>query len=242
MINKQSPIPIYHQLADLIQKQIDGGDLKPGQALPAEREYAERFGISRMTARQALNQLVTNGYLYRIQGKGTFVSEKKIEKPLMGITSFTEEMAARGMKPGSKLLCFNVIPAVPAIADQLQISEGSPVYQIERIRLADDVPMAIETNYISARLLEGLTEEIAVSQSLYAFMEEKLGAAVEEARQSIESSLAERAEAQSLGIQPGAPVMRIERLACLGDGTPAEYVKSTFRADRYKFIVHLRRN
>lgn len=240
MINKNSPIPIYYQLAESIQKQIDSGDLQPGESLPSEREYAEKFEISRMTARQALNQLVNNGYLYRIQGKGTFVADKKIEKPLFGITSFTEDMLARGMKPSSELLHFELIPATGYIANQLQIKEHHPVYEIKRIRLADDVPMAIETNYISANLVKGLTEQI-VNHSIYAYMENQLGLRIEQATQTIESSIAEPIEAQSLQIKPGVPVMRIQRTAYLHDGTPAEYVISSYRADRYKFMVQMHR-
>ncbi|WP_404330140.1 phosphonate metabolism transcriptional regulator PhnF [Mesobacillus maritimus] len=240
MINKNSPIPIYYQLAESIQKQIDSGDLQPGESLPSEREYAEKFEISRMTARQALNQLVNNGYLYRVQGKGTFVADKKIEKPLVGITSFTEDMLARGMKPSSELLHFELIPATEHIANQLQIKEHRPVYEIKRIRLADDVPMAIETNYISANLVKGLTEQI-VNHSIYAYMENQLGLRIEQATQTIESSIAEPIEAQSLQIKPGVPVMRIQRIAYLHDGTPAEYVISSYRADRYKFMVQMHR-
>jgi len=241
MINKNLPIPIYYQLAESIQKQIDNGELKPGASLPSEREYAEKYNISRMTARQALNQLVNNGYLYRVQGKGTFVAEKKMEKPLIGITSFTEDMMARGLKPSSELLHFEIIPAPTQIAKPLQINEYAPVYEITRIRLADEVPMAIETNYISANLVKGLTEKI-VNHSIYAYMEEQLELTIEQATQTIESSIAEPVEAEHLQIHSGAPVMRIERIAFLQDGTPAEYVKSTYRADRYKFMVHMQRN
>ncbi|WP_053363386.1 GntR family transcriptional regulator [Bacillus sp. FJAT-27251] len=240
MINKQLHIPLYYQLAQSIQKQIDSGDLKPGESLPTEREYAENLNISRMTVRQALNQLVNNGYLYRVQGKGTFVAECKIEKPLTGITSFTEDMMARGLEPSSKLLHFELIPATPDVANQLQIKENSPVYEIKRIRLADHVPMAIEINYISANLVKGLTEKI-VNQSIYAYMEDQLNLRIEQAIQTIESSLAEPNEAQLLQMKDGAPLMRIQRTAFLYDGTPAEYVLSAYRADRYKFTVHIHR-
>ncbi|MBM4761399.1 GntR family transcriptional regulator [Bacillus sp. B15-48] len=240
MINKDSPIPIYYQLVELIQKQIENGDLQPGEALPSEREYAETFHISRMTARQALTQLEHNGLVYRIQGSGTFVADKKIEQPLQGLTSFTEDMTARGMKPSSQLLHFEVIPATMQIANQLQIQEYGPVYEIKRIRLADDVPIALETNYISANRIKGLTEQI-VNQSIYAYMEEQLNLQIEQATQTIESSIAEPLEAQYLHIQPGAPVMLIQRNTFLQDGTPVEFVKSTYRADRYKFMIQMRR-
>src|SRR3954471_13942573 len=111
MINKNSPIPIYYQLEGYIKELIENGELQPGDVLPPEREYAEKYQISRMTVRQAFTQLVNEGYLYRLQGKGTFIAERKIEKPLQGITSFTEDMKARGLTPGSQLINFKIVPA-----------------------------------------------------------------------------------------------------------------------------------
>ncbi|WP_338449718.1 GntR family transcriptional regulator [Niallia oryzisoli] len=240
MIKKNSPIPIYYQLVELIQEEIENGNLKPGDALPSEREFSEKFQISRMTVRQALTLLENNGQLYRIQGKGTFVSEQKIEQHLLGLTSFTEDMTARGLKPSSHLLHFEIIPAGLQVANQLQIKEYDPVYEIKRIRLADDVPMALETNYISANLIKGLTEQI-INQSIYAYMEEQLGLIIENATQTIESSIAEEKEADFLKIKSGAPVMLIQRNTFLQDGTPVELVKSIYRADRYKFTIQMRR-
>ncbi|WP_428908860.1 GntR family transcriptional regulator [Niallia sp. Krafla_26] len=240
MIKKNSPIPIYYQIVERIQKQIANGDLQPGDALPSEREFAEKYHISRMTVRQALTQLENDGYIYRIRGKGTFISEHKIEQTLPGLTSFTEDMTARGLKPGSHLLHFEIIPATEQIAKMLRISEYGPVYEIKRIRLADHVPMALETNYISANLIKGFTEDI-VNQSIYAYMEEQLGLKIEHATQTIESSVANETEAKMLEIKPGAPIMLIQRNTFLQDGTPVELVKSTYRADRYKFAIQLRR-
>ncbi|WP_080843748.1 GntR family transcriptional regulator [Cytobacillus gottheilii] len=240
MINKNSPVPIYYQLEELIKELIEKGDLSPGDALPAEREYAERFQISRMTVRQAFTKLVNDGFLYRVQGKGTFVAERKLEQPLQGLTSFTEDMKKRGMVPGSQLVHFQLIPATKKIAQQLSILEHGPVYEIKRIRLADDVPMALETNYISANLMKGLTEDI-VNQSLYAYMEGKLGLQIDYATQTIESAISSQNEAEYLRIKSGGPVLLIERNTFLHDGTPVEYVKSVYRADRYKFMIEMKR-
>jgi GntR family transcriptional regulator len=240
MIKKNSPIPIYYQLEELIKELIEKGELKPGDAIPPEREYAEKFQISRMTVRQAFTKLVNDGYLHRIQGKGTFVAERKIEQPLQGLTSFTEDMKARGLKPGSQLIHFEIIPATAQIANQLSIQEYGPVYDIKRIRLADDVPMALETNYISANLIKGLTEQI-VNQSLYSYIEQQLGFQIDHAAQVIESSIANQIEAQHLNIKKGSPIMLIQRNTFLEDRTPVEFVKSSYRADRYKFMIQMKR-
>jgi GntR family transcriptional regulator len=238
MINKNSPIPLYHQLEEHIKDLIEKGKLKPGDSVPPEREFAEKYKISRMTVRQAFTKLVNEGYLHRLQGKGTFVSERKIEQALQGLTSFTEDMKARGMEPGSQLIHFEIIPSTSQIAGQLAISEYGPVYEIKRICLADGVPMAIETNYISANLIQGLTEKI-VNQSLYAYIESQLNLIIDKASQIIESSIASQTEAKLLNISKGAPVMLIQRNTFLQDGTPVELVKSIYRADRYKFMIQL---
>jgi GntR family transcriptional regulator len=240
MINKSSPIPIYYQIEEFIKELIENGELRPGDSLPPEREYAERYQISRMTVRQAFTQLVNEGYLYRMQGKGTFVAERKIEQPLQGLTSFTEDMKARGLEPGSQLIHFEIIPATKQIAGQLLIAEYGPVYEIKRIRMADSVPMAIETNYIAANLVKGLTEQI-VNKSLYAHIEGQLDLRIDSASQIIESSIASQSEANYLKISKGAPVMLIQRNTFLKDNTPVEFVKSVYRADRYKFMIQMKR-
>lgn len=240
MIKKNSPVPIYYQIEELIKDLIEKGELKPGDALPAEREYAEKYQISRMTVRQAFTQLVNDGYLYRLQGKGTFVAERKLEQPLQGLTSFTEDMKERGLEPGSQLIHFEVMPATSQIAHQLSIPEYGPVYEIKRIRLADNIPMALETNYISANLIKGLTEQI-VNKSLYEYIEGQMDLKIDHASQVIESSIANEVEAKYLKIQMGAPVMLIQRNTFLHDGTPVEYVISSYRADRYKFMIQMKR-
>lgn len=240
MIDKNSPIPLYYQLEEHIKELIEKGELQPGDALPAEREYAEKYQISRMTVRQAFTKLVNEGYLHRLQGKGTFVSERKIEQPLHGLTSFTEDMRARGLEPGSQLVHFEIIPATSAIANQLSIQEYGPVFEIKRIRIADGVPMALETNYMSANLIKGLTEQI-VNQSLYDYIENQLNLRIDQASQVIESSIASENEASYLHVKKGAPVMLIQRNTFLSDGTPVELVKSVYRADRYKFMIQMKR-
>ncbi|MFP3122089.1 GntR family transcriptional regulator [Ectobacillus funiculus] len=240
MIDKSSPLPIYYQLEEQIKKQIESGELQPGDMLPSEREYAELINVSRMTVRQAMNNLVDGGYLYRQKGRGTFVAEKKVEQELGSLTSFTEDMKARGLVPSSKLLSFEIIPAPEKIANQLQIKEYAPVYEIKRIRLADQVPMALETVYISANLIKGLTEE-KVNHSLYQYIEEQLHLKIGHATQSVEASIASEIEGKHLNIRKGSPLLLLQRKTYLGDGTTLEVVKSSYRADRYTFTIHIKR-
>jgi GntR family transcriptional regulator len=241
MINKNSPLPIYYQLEQGIKEMIEKGQLKPGEMIPSERELAEAYNISRMTVRQAINNLVNDGYLVRKRGKGTFVAAMKIEQPLKGLTSFSEDMRARGMEPGTTVLDFNIVPASSLLAQLLDVREGADLYEIRRIRLADGLPMALETLYIPCTLVPDLTREI-VSGSVYDFIEKELGLTIQSGVQVIEASVAHKMEAELLQIKEGAPVLLMQRRSYLNDGRPLEVVKSVYRGDRYKFTIEMERS
>lgn len=240
MIDRESHVPIYYQIEKYILQLIQNQDLKSGDIIPSERELTELFNVSRMTVRQAVMNLVNEGVLTRLKGKGTFISDQKIEQPLQGLTSFTEDMQARGLSPSSRLLSFRLVPASHSTAQHLNINEHEPVYEIKRIRLADEIPMAIETTFLSANLIKGVTEDI-VNRSLYAYIEETLQLTIDYANQVIESAAALDTDADLLHITPGAPVLLIQRLTYLENDTPLELVQSVYRADRYKFVINMHR-
>ncbi|WP_108671609.1 phosphonate metabolism transcriptional regulator PhnF [Peribacillus acanthi] len=234
MINKQSPVPIYFQLEEWMKQQIEDGKWKAGRAIPSERELSEQFKVSRMTVRQALANLVQEGILLKKKGLGTFVKEQKLEQVLLGLTSFSEEMLKRGMTPKSILINFEKITANPLVASQLAIHTNEEVFRIERIRLADDVPMAFETAYLPAHLFGEMTKEDAYG-SLYDYLQTQKGLKIQEAKQDIEALLADTRLAEFLQIKVGAPILQITRTAYLQTGTPFEYVRTAFRGDRYRF-------
>ncbi|WP_416829220.1 GntR family transcriptional regulator [Ectobacillus polymachus] len=240
-IDKDSLLPIYHQIEEGIKELIAKEDLKPGEVIPSEREWSERYNVSRMTVRQAINNLVNDGYLVRQRGKGTFVANSKIEQGLQGLTSFSEDMQARGMVPSSKLLEFNLVKASVTIASKLKINEGEIVYEIKRVRLADDIPMAYEMLYISETLVPNLTEEV-LSSSMYDYMENTLGIRIAKGEQVLEASIARKNEAAILQIQEGASVLLIERTSFLENEKPVEFVQSVYRGDRYKFKIEMERH
>lgn len=240
MVDKQSPLPIYFQLEEAIKIRIENGEWNPGDMIQSEREFAEKHKISRMTVRQAINNLVNDGYLYRKKGKGTFVAMKKFEQKLPVLTSFSEDMKARGMKPSSRLIQFKVVPASNEIAGELQIPVHGPVYEIQRVRLADGIPMSLETTAIPARLIQGLTEEHAKG-SLYEYIEKELSSPIHQAKQVIEASAARQPESDHLGIKKGSPILFIQRTTYLSDGTAIESVRSAYRGDRYKYMIEMNR-
>lgn len=233
LLNKQSPLPMYAQIAQNIKEKIRQDMFQAGRPIPSERELTETYQVSRMTVRQAITKLVHEGLLYRAIGKGTFVSEQKIEQPLQGLTGFTEDMKTRGMTPGSELLEFYTAFPPSDVAEKLQLKEQDEVIVMKRIRHADSRPMAIETTYIPAALFSNLERE-AVKESFYAYIE-KEQLAISHARQTIEACIAKKEEAALLLIREPSAVLQIERLSFLTTGTPFEIVRSTYRADRYKF-------
>jgi GntR family transcriptional regulator len=239
MIDKTLPLPLYYQIEEAIKQKIDKGDWESGFMISSEREFAETFEVSRMTVRQAINNLVNDGYLTRKKGKGTFVSGNKIEQKLLGLTSFTEDMKARGFRPASKLVSFQIVEANRSVAKALNISQDDQVYEIKRVRLANDVPMAIEMTYVPVRLIA--LKEIHIQEgSLYSKVE-NAGFEIDYATQSLEASIARDAESDILEIAKGAPVLLIKRQTYLTTGEPLEVVHSVYRGDRYKFMIDMKR-
>ncbi|MCT2342811.1 GntR family transcriptional regulator [Niallia taxi] len=238
MIIKDSHIPIYFQLEMEIKEIVKG--LNPGDPISSEREFSEKYDISRMTVRQAINNLVNEGILVRKRGKGTFVAEQKVEQPLSGLTSFSEDMRSRGLKPLTKILSFQQISSDKNIAAKLKIAEGVPVYEVSRLRLADESPMALEISYLPANIITDLTED-TVYASLYEYIENELNLQISHATQTLESSLAQKSECSILQIEEGDPVLLIERFSYLQNGEAFEYVKSIYRGDRYKFVIDMKR-
>lgn len=240
MLDKQSPIPIYIQIEEQLKQQIQQGDFPVGASIPSERELSERFAVSRMTVRQSITKLVNDGLLYREKGRGTFVVSPKVEQPLNGLTSFTEDMESRGMVPSSKLIGFDILEPESDVAQELQLNEGDQVYFVERIRFADDKPMAIERTYLPVKHFPDLTEE-SFQGSLYAVIENQQQLKISHATQRMEAGLVKKEDAGLLHIQPPAAILLIERISFLEGDLPFEVVRSTYRADRYKFTTEIQR-
>ncbi|WP_440894722.1 GntR family transcriptional regulator [Amphibacillus sp. Q70] len=240
MIDKQSPIPIYYQLEEMIKKKIQSEELMPGEAIPSEREYAETYGISRMTVRQAINNMVTEGLLYRQKGRGTFIAEQKIEQDLTKLTSFSEDMRNRELNPSSKLISIDQMACSVKIAEALAINAGACVYQIKRLRLADEEPIALETIYTPKNLV-GDMDETDFNQSFYTFLEENRQLKIHHGHQSIEASTANKDEIKYLKIKKNDPILLMYRTSYLINQTPIEFVKSSYRADKYKFYLTMNR-
>lgn len=234
-LHRQAPDPLYLQLKHSLVAEIVSGRYRSHQRLPSERELANRFRVSRMTVRQALMELMREGTIYTRVGKGTFVAEPKIDQQLRALTGFCQDVRARGGRPGSRVLEARVIPATPDIAAALRVSPDAEIILLSRVRLADDIPLAVETAYLPfARFPLLLHHDFSV-ESLYSVLEQEYGLHLTQAEQSIEAALANAREIELLQLTPPAAVLKMRRLTLNGNGEPVEYVLSTYRGDRFKF-------
>ncbi len=241
-IDRDGPVPIYYQLKQIIRQKIEAGEWQPGQIIPSERELCAEHGISRMTVRQALVELVNEGWLRREQGKGTFVAHRKIEQRLATLTSFSQDMAARGKQAEAKVLRQEMAPASPDVAAALGLAEGAPVLLIERLRLANGEPLALETCHLSVPGCAGLLAEDLAGQSLYGVLVRNYGLVPSRASQQIEAAICEPRPMHLLGLRRGAPVLLIHRTTLSQAGVPFEHTISIYRGDKYVFHAELARS
>lgn len=229
----------YQQIADYYRRRIDEKALTEGERMPTEEQVCQLFQVSRTTARQAMNDLAQAGYIERIQGKGSFVREKKTDMQLNHLQGFTEEMRAKGKKASSRLLGASIQACDRKVADHLHLEAGAQVISIERLRLADGEPVAVEHVFVPFHMCPELAQR-DVTGSLYnIFME--YGLKVARASQDIAAGFSPRAICELLGIKQSAPTLNIERITYLENGTPLEYVASVYRGDRYTFHVEMSR-
>lgn len=238
-LDRNSFVPLYAQIQQTLRQLIDSGKIGPGAPVPSERELSGQYGVSRMTARQALRALGQDGLVYRERGLGTFVAKRKVDMHTRNLVGFTEDMRQRGLKPSSKVIFIKREAASPNIADELELKTGDEVFHLERLRLADDTPMAYESNFISAALCPELDRYNLESDSLYRILEEDYGIGMQRADEVLEAASASRCEADYLSIKPNAPVLVVHRVVYSETNKPIESVKTIYRADRYRATFHL---
>lgn len=238
-LDRHSVVPLYFQIQQHLLHDIRSGTLKAGRPLPSEEVLSKRLRVSRMTARQALKSLCHLGVAYSQRGKGTFVSEIKLEKNFREVQSFTEEMEARGSRPHSKLISSEVVPASEEAAEALHLSPGETVIRIRRVRVADTLPMGVETTCLPHQLCPDLLDKFDPRSSLYRTLSQTYGIHMVRADEVVEAGLVNSEEARLLQIRKGSPVFLFTRTSYVEGGKAVEYVKSTFRGDRYKITNRL---
>jgi GntR family transcriptional regulator len=212
--------------------------LGSGDAIPSERQLGVDLGVSRLTVRAALDELVREGYLVRRRGAGTFVAEPKVAKGI-DITSFSDDMHARGLTPGSRTLELRAVPAGARLGRILHVSPSEAVVAVKRLRLADGEPMAIELLHVRSSLVPGLTGIDLEENSFYELLSSRYSVAIVGGTQTVEPTVTNEEESATLGVPLHSPALLFERVTRTADGDVVEYTSSTYRGDRYRLVTEI---
>lgn len=230
--------PLYVQIAAAIESGIADGRYEPGYRFPPEPELAATLGVSRLTLRQALTVLEGRGLIDRVVGRhgGTFVRKWTLERDLTTFAGFSEQLSRQGRVAGAEVLSAGEIPASPAVAAALDVAAGSPVFEVQRLRLASGTPVLLESSSFSAEAFPGLLDE-PLDQSLYDLLGDRYGRRPTHAREVLEPVAVDRWAAKLLRVGVGTPVLLVQRTAFDREGAPVEYATDIFLGDRTRVVV-----
>lgn len=234
-IPEHGRVPKYFAVKTRIEELLD--ELGEGGLLPTERELAAGFSVARETVRQALRELLIQGRVRR-KGRGTVVAGPKLVQPL-STASYTEGVRRQGRVPGRNLIGLEQLEADPVLATELRLEPGAPVWHMERVLLADDERVGLESTYLSVARLPNLERDFAPDTSFYAFLREQVGVSPAVVDERIETVLATPREALLIGTPPALPMLLLHRSSKDAFGEPLERVRSLYRGDRFSFTVHL---
>lgn len=241
-IDLKSKLPLYDQIERNLRDLMVNGHLKPGEAMPGEWDLAELYGVSRLTVRRALDELVRQNWLEKKHGVGTFVRQPTMATIAAGKLSFTEQMRSIGREPGSRHISQQVIPATDKIALALHIQESDPIFEITRVRLADNVPILLETACLSATRFPTLeSHDWSQNESLYKVLSEEYQVNISAMDHTIKPVTLTETEARYLKARSGIPALLSEIIAYTPDGVPVEYTWSVSNGDKSEFYFHFQR-
>lgn len=241
-LDRISSVPLYAQIHEKLRRRIETDELKAGAAVPSERELAEMFKVSRMTARQAINALKSEGFVYQERGVGTFVSKRKLDVHTRNLIGFTEEMLARGLAPSTKILLSRREKAAAETAKELGLSDDDEVFHFQRLRLADGLPLAFEDGYLPAKRFPRLDEKDLESESLYKILENDYGIQMHHAEEILEATCATKEIAKALTIKAKSALLIVHRVVFTESNLAVESVRTFYRADRYRATFFLTKN
>ncbi len=241
-INKQSHIPYYYQLADILREVIQQSATGTAtEFLPSENELVQTYQVSRATVRQALDVLEMEGLVHRAKGKGTHISKHRVRYPLTQLISTTDDMKRRGWKPGVEVFSFKEIETHPPITESLGLKADDKVYELCRVRFGNDLPVGIQWAYLPVNICPGLTE-LDLTGSLTQVMESRYGIKFWSAHEFLRARLPTKFEAEKLHIPKSLPVIYMERITFSPEGNPVEFLQSVWRSDEYDFEFSLTRS
>ncbi|MGH3095420.1 MAG: GntR family transcriptional regulator [Streptosporangiales bacterium] len=238
-VSRSSPIPLYHQVKTDLRARVERGDWQPGERIGGEAELCERYGASRITIRRAVGDLVAEGLLVRLSGRGTFVREPTLTAGPRGLSSFTEEMAGLGMRAGAEVVRVELRAASDEVASQLALEEGDPLVVVTRLRTGDGKPIGIQAAHLPAHRFPGLENADLTDTSLYEHLGRTYGFAPTEAEETFEVGPIRKRDANLLGVRAGSCGFYVRRRTFDTAGV-AEYVSTVMRGDRYRIRIGLR--
>jgi len=235
-IDKMSPIPVYYQLRNIILNKIKSAEYSEEDLIPSERELSEILGISRMTVRHALSQLVNEGLLYREKGKGTFVAKKKIVQN--NITSFSEIVKLKGLVPSTEILFFGKDVKNNEMKNILDMEIDEPLYNLKRLRLANLKPIGIEEVFLPEKYFEGI-EKYDFTSSLYSIIKDKYSITINYTDNIIQAKTPTKEEKILLKITSATPILKISGISCSEDDIKLFYQNDTYRSDEYQYNARI---
>ncbi|MBS4172867.1 GntR family transcriptional regulator [Bacillus sp. FJAT-49736] len=239
MVKIDSRIPLYYQLMDILVEKMDSGELKENDQLPSERELCDSYQVSRTTVRQTMQELEKQRYIYKIHGRGTFVSPRTYSQSLVKFYSFTEEMKKLNKQPTTKVVSFEKILCDKKIAKVVNLMVDSEIFKIIRLRLADGEPMLYETSYIPVQYFPNLSPEELEQTPLYEVFRSQYNVKISSARESFKAVSANKVEADMLMIKEDFPCLLLERIT-YSPSAVIEYTVSIARGDKFTYTVELK--
>jgi GntR family transcriptional regulator len=236
-----SPQPLYVQIKDTLRARILDGTYAPHTQMPSEHELCAMFEVSRITVRQALGDLQKEGLLFKLHGKGTFVSKPKAFQNVTSLQGFAEAMSSMGYEIVNQLRSFRIVKADRHVAQRLNLPEGAPVAEIHRVRLLNREPVSLELTWVPEALGKRLANADLVTRDIFLILENDCGVPLGHADVSIDAMLADDDIAQALRVEDGSPVLRIERLTHDASGAPIDYEYLYFRGDAFQYRLRVDR-
>jgi len=237
-----SSVPLHSQLRDLLRGRILDGEYAPDSQMPSESELGAMFKVSRITVRQALGDLQKEGLIFKIHGKGTFVSKPKAFQNVSTLQGLAESMTGRGYEVINRLRSFRFVPADKLVAERLNVAEGETVTQIRRVRLINREPVSLEMTWLPKHLGERLENADLVTRDIFLILENDCGLTLGHADLAIDAVLADSDLTQALEVETGSPIMRIERLTHTADGQPVDFEHLYYRGDAFQYRLRIDRH
>lgn len=235
------PIPLYRRIGDELRSRIEAGELQPGDRLPSELELARTYNVSRITSRQALDLLCSQGLVVRKQGMGSFVAAHPVTQRLVRLTDFVEDMVEAGLRPESRVLAFEPDNAPVDIAERLGLSPGGSIYRLDRLRLADTSPIALDCTWLPPPFGRLLVDQDLSGRTIYEILEQDYGIPIVMGEYIIGADVADDVQSRVLHVPGGAPLLVFERTSFTASEKPIYVQKRFYRADRVQYRLTLQR-